>query len=146
MRAQAAFIVLGTVIGLAGLSRVAFGGEAPEGAGVMTEQLAVTAQSLGQALPPKVDDALTLSSVSADGLILTYHYKFTDPAVKAGERVAELNNRNLAQSCHHPGMRQMMKVFDVAFVYSYAPYSGDAPIDEKIDEKACIAYDQSRWK
>ncbi len=143
MRAQRALIVSGTLIGLAG---AAFGGEAPEGSGVMTQQLAVTAQSLGQALPQKVDDTLTLSSVSAEGLTLTYHYKFTDPAVKASERVAELNNRNLAQSCHHPGMRQMMKVFEVAFVYSYAPYSGEAPIDAKIDEKACLAYDQSRWK
>ena len=143
MRAQRALIVSGTLIGLAG---AAFGGEAPEGAGVMTQQLAVTAQSLGQALPQKVDDTLTLSSVSAEGLTLTYHYKFTDPAVKASERAAELNNRNLAQSCHHPGMRQMMKVFEVAFVYSYAPYSGEAPIDAKIDEKACLAYDQSRWK
>ena len=118
----------------------------PEGSDVIAQQLVVAAQSLGQMCPQKIDDTLTLANVTSQGLTLTYHYKFTDPAVKASDRVAELNKRNLAQSCHHPGMRQMMSVFNVAFVYSYAPSTGEAPIDARIDEKACRDYDQSRWK
>ena len=149
MRPQAALRVIAIVVGLAGVPGAALAEDAPAQApeeAEMARQLVVTARSLSDALPQKVDDTLTLSSVSADGLTLTYHYNFTDPAVKASDRVAELDKRNLAQSCHHPGMRQMMSVFDVAFVYSYAPASGEAPVDARIDEKACRDYDQSRWK
>lgn len=149
MRPQAAWRVFAIVISLAGLSGAwaeDVPAQAPEGAGEMARQLVVTAKSLNQVLPQKVDETLTFSSVSADGLTLTYHYAFTDPAVKASDRVAELNKRNLAQSCHHPGMRQMMSVLDVAFVYSYAPATGEAPVEARIDEKACRDYDRSRWK
>jgi hypothetical protein len=83
-----------------------------------------------------LDEVTTLENASAEGRILTYHYRLSRKEISDKQLVALVRKTMLPKLCGNSEMREAFNQYGITYRFSYSPPSG-SPVTVDIDAKAC---------
>lgn len=94
----------------------------------IARELSRAADKLNSNTPQKLDPITTLTSVTAEGRVLIYHYKLSRMDGTDNELRAFVRDNAVTAACKNADMHEMMKDYGITYRYSYLIPNASSPI------------------